>query len=367
MNNIEALKKETKDLVAKYAVRSNWKALYQTLNTLIPYGFLFWLGMVSWNAQDYLLFSAAMFMLVLFIVRVFMVMHDCGHKCMYHTQALNKFVGFITGVIVGIPQHVWSKHHDYHHATNGNWRKYRGPLSTKTVEEYEQMTPGQKREYRITRHIAFAPIGAFLYFIFNPRFNWALGTIKFILHVLFTKLRHPTWAMKGIIEQYQPRQWKDAREYWHMTANNIVLLSVWYFGSLYFGAAAFFATYLISLTLAGSIGLIVFTIQHNFEHSYASDDQGWDFYEAALYGTSFLTFPWFFHWFGLNIAYHHIHHLSSFIPNYNLPKCHKEYAELFKDVPRIRLRDVPKTMSYNLWDTKARRIISIKEYEAMKA
>lgn len=367
MNNIETLKKETKDLVGKYAVRSNWKALYQTLNTLIPYGLLFWLCMDSWQKQDYFVFSGSMFMLILFIVRVFMVMHDCGHKCMYHTQTLNKIFGFITGVIVGMPQYVWSKHHDYHHATNGNWRKYRGPLSTKSVDEYEQLSSGQQRMYRITRHILFAPIGAFMYFIFNPRFNWALGTIKFILHVVFGKLRHLNKPVKTIAAEFQPRYWNDAREYWHMTGNNIVLLSAWYFGSLYFGAGAFFATYLISLTLAGAIGIIVFTIQHNFEHSYASDDQGWDFYQAALYGTSFLTFPWFFHWFGLNIAYHHIHHLSSFIPNYNLPKCHKEYAELFTEVPRIKLRDVPKTMKYVLWDTKARRIISLKEYEEMKS
>lgn len=367
MNNIELLKKETRTLVKKYAVRSNSKSLYQTLNTLIPYGFLFWLCTYCLQQENYWLFAGAMFMLVLFIVRVFMVMHDCGHKCMYRTQTLNRVVGFITGVIVGIPQYVWSKHHDYHHATNGNWRKYRGPLSTVSVDEYEQMTPGQQRTYRMTRHILFAPVGAFMYFIVNPRINWAIGTIQFVRYAVVAKLRAPSRSLKEIVAQFQPRKWKDGREYWHMTGNNVALLSAWYLGSRYFGTEVFFTTYLLSLTLAGSIGLIVFTIQHNFDHAYASDDQGWDFYEAALYGTSFLTFPPIFHWFGLNIAYHHIHHLSSFIPNYNLPKCHKEYAALFEDVPRIRLRDVPRTMKNILWDTQSRQIITVKEYEAMKA
>lgn len=366
MSDADLLKREVKGLVTKYAVRSNLKASWQVINTLGPYFALFYLSVYALQQQHYLLLAGAMSLLILFIVRVFMVMHDCGHACMFHTQALNKIFGFVTGVIVGMPQYVWSKHHDYHHKTNGNWQKYRGPLSTLSVAEYEQLSPGKQKVYRNTRHILFAPIGAFLYFIFSPRFNWLLGTSKFLVYVIATKAKNISKPMSEIVSDFQPRYWKDSKEYWHMTGNNIVLLGIWFACSFYFGSGIFFTVYLLSLSLAGAIGIIVFTIQHNFDHSYAHDDKDWNFFDATLYGTSFLTFPPFFHWFGLNIAYHHVHHLSSYIPNYNLAKCHEEYKSLFTEVKRIRLRDVPSVMKNILWDSEAKRIITVGEYEEMR-
>jgi len=360
----ERVQGEVRELIGKYAVRTNLKALWQVFTTLVPYFALFYLSAYGLLNQQYALFAGALLLLILFIVRVFMVMHDCGHGCLFRTRALNQFFGFVTGVIVAMPQYVWSKHHAYHHATNGNWQKYRGPLAALTVAEYAQLKPAQQRVYRSTRHILFAPVGAFMYFIFNPRVNWLKGTAGLVVHVVKGKLSKMAKPVTEIAADYQPRYWNDRKEYWHMTGNNIVLLSAWWLGCVYFGVGVFFTVYLISLTLAGAIGILVFTIQHNFEHAYAEDDKNWSIYEAAIYGTSFLTFPAFFHWFGLNIAYHHIHHLSSRIPNYNLAKCHREYADLFTAVKRIRLRDVPKTMKNILWDTDEKRIITIAEYDA---
>ena len=116
------------------------------------------------------------------------------------------------------------------------------------------------------------------------------------------------------------------------------------------GPALFFTTYRISLSVAGAGGIILFTLQHNFEHSWAVDEASWDYNRAAIEGTSFLVLPAWLNWFTADIAYHHVHHLSASIPNYQLAACHRTYAHPFEDVTRISLRDVPKALRNNLWD-----------------
>ena len=106
------------------------------------------------------------------------------------------------------------------------------------------------------------------------------------------------------------------------------------------GPALFFALYIVSVSLSGAGGIVLFTVQHNFEHSYASSDEGWDYDTAAIHGTSFLILPRWLNWFTANIAYHHVHHLSAKIPNYCLVKCHEEYQHLFTDVVRVKLSQV---------------------------
>ena len=179
MNLIDQIKAETPTILKKYTDRSNTRAIIQNLNTLVPYFVLFYLAMESLTTSSYWLSAVYMLLLSLFIVRIFMLMHDCGHRSLFRTQLFNTIGGFITGVLVGMPQYVWSQHHNYHHATNGNWEKYRGPLSILSVDEYKDLTPGRQWLYRFTNNILLAPLGAFMYFIFNPRFNWILGSLQF--------------------------------------------------------------------------------------------------------------------------------------------------------------------------------------------
>jgi omega-6 fatty acid desaturase (delta-12 desaturase) len=364
MDARDQLKAESATIIKKYADRSNAKAAIQCLNTLIPYFVLFYLAMDS-LARSTWLSAVYILLLSLFTVRIFMLMHDSGHFSMFRTRGLNSLSGFFTGVLVGMPQYVWSQHHNYHHATNGNWEKYRGPLNVLSVREYEKLSPAKQKMYRYSRNILMIPVGAFMYFIFNPRFNWMFGSLKFCLGVLGKKLKDSRTPLKTIFAGQESRVWKSGKEYWHMTMNNIFLLGSWAAASWYFGAATFFTVYLISLSLAGAAGIIIFTIQHNFEGSYASEDKDWDYHLAALKGTSFLTFPRIINWFGLDIAYHHIHHISARIPNYNLARCHKEYAYLFDDVKRISLGDIANSLKQILWDTKGRRIISVAHYDRM--
>lgn len=130
--------------------------------------------------------------------------------------------------------------------------------------------------------------------------------------------------------------------------------------------ALFFSVYLVSTSLAGAAGIVLFTVQHNFEHSYASSNEDWDRDTAAIDGTSFLTLPGWLNWFTASIGYHHIHHLSSRIPNYRLADCHAEHEHLFAGVRRLNLADIGASLKFLLWDPRSRRIISVAEHEAAK-
>ena len=153
--------------------------------------------------------------ITLFLIRVFALMHECGHGALFASRWLNRAMGFVFGVISGMPQYVWAQHHDYHHRNNGNWDKYRGPLSTVSVEEYAQMSPSKQRMYRLTRHIALAPLGGFVYLIFNPRFNWLKGNLALVAHLL--RGRSPA--------SFQTRTGRTGASTATLTANNIVLLT----------------------------------------------------------------------------------------------------------------------------------------------
>jgi omega-6 fatty acid desaturase (delta-12 desaturase) len=198
--------------------------------------------------------------------------------------------------------------------------------------------------------------------IFNPRITWLRGSINFIAHIIKRKFARPDISIKEHARSFETRYWRSATEYWHMFWNNVVLLSVWVLMCSAFGTLRFFAVYLISGSLAGAAGIVLFTVQHNFKHSYASDTEHWDYDRGAIEGTSFLIFPRWLNWFTANIAYHHVHHLSDKIPNYRLVGCHNEYRQLFSDVPRVKLSQIPSALKYILWDRRARQIISVAEY-----
>lgn len=144
-----------------------------------------------------------------------------------------------------------------------------------------------------------------------------------------------------------------------MLGNNMVLLALWVALAWTLGPVLFFAVYVASLSLAGGAGILLFTVQHNFDASYATGDDGWDYDAAALHGTSFLVLPAWLNWFTVNIAYHHVHHLSARIPNYRLVRCHDENRHLFVDVRRISLRGIPAALKCILWDTATRRIVPV--------
>jgi omega-6 fatty acid desaturase (delta-12 desaturase) len=289
-------------------------------------------------------------------------MHECGHGSLFRTPRLNHAFGFLFGVISGMPQFVWSQHHSFHHAHNGNWERYRGPYATLSVDEYAAMTAARQRRYRHKCSMVAAPLAGFIYLIVNPRLTWIRGSIGLVAHTVRRKLAQRGLSWRAAAAGFRTRYWKSAKEYRHMSWNNVVLLSAWALMSWAIGPALFFSVYLLSLSLAGGLGIILFTVQHNFEHSYASDSKSWDYTSGALSGTSFLVLPRWLNWFTINIGYHHIHHLSASIPNYRLAACHNDQPHLFAEVRRLKLSQVAESLKCILWDERARRIISVAEY-----
>ena len=360
-STMRQIKEQKRTIVRRHAQSDDVKGLTQVLMALASLALLWWVAVLSVGVS-YWLTVAVVLLISLFSLRVFVLMHECGHGSLFRTQRLNRAFGFLLGVVSGMPQYVWSRHHSYHHAHNGNWEKYRGLYTTLSVDEYAAMTDMQQRMYRNKCSIAFAPFAGLIYVIFNPRFTWLKGSIGLVSHIVRKKVAQPNLSIKAHAASFETRYWRSDKEYWHMFWNNVLLLSGWALMCWAVGTVLFFSIYLISASLAGGAGVILFTVQHNFKHSYASDGRHWDYDTGAIEGTSFLILPRCLHWFTANIAYHHVHHLSAKIPNYRLVRCHNEYQYLFSDVTRLKLSQIPQALKYILWDTRAQRIISVAEY-----
>jgi omega-6 fatty acid desaturase (delta-12 desaturase) len=359
--SIELIRQHRRVMISRFGKSDDGKGFTQVLTTLLPLVLLWWAAVLCASALPWVA-AAAVPLITLFTLRVFALMHECGHGSLFRSQWLNRAAGFLLGVVAGMPQYVWSQHHNYHHAHNGNWEKYRGPYATLSVDEYAALTAAQQWLYRLKCSMAVAPLAGFIYLIFNPRLTWMKGTAAWALHTCGRKLKQPGSSLREHVASFRCRHWKSSREYSNMFWNNVVLLGIWALMCWACGSALFFSIYLLSVSIAGGIGIVLFTVQHNFEHAYASSDEHWDYDTGAIEGTSYLALPHWLNWFTVNIGYHHIHHLSANIPNYRLVDCHAEYEHLFADVTRVKLSQVRGALKCILWDRHARRIISVAEY-----
>ena len=348
-------------MIGRYTKSEDTRGLAQVFTTLVPFALLWWAAVQLLSVSLWLALIPLPF-IVLLMVRAFGLMHECGHGSLFRSRWLNRFIGFLLGVVSGMPQYVWAQHHNYHHAHNGNWDKYRGPYSTLSIDEYEALSRAGQRMYRFKCSVVAAPLAGFIYLIYTPRYTWLKGSIGMVIHALRHKLAQPAVSLRAHAATYKTRYWKSAREYRHMLWNNLVLLSAWTAMCFACGPEHFFSIYLPTLSVAGGAGIVLFTVQHNFEHAYASDDEHWDQDTGAIEGTSYLVLPRWLNWVTVDIGYHHIHHLSASIPNYCLAKCHDEYQHLFSGVTRVSLREVLGALKCILWDRRAQRIISVAEY-----
>lgn len=340
-----------------YTGKSDAIATRQVLLTIVPF-VLLWIGYAHCvEVSRYFVIPFAG-LITLFILRSFVMMHDCGHGSLFKSKRANQIAGFLFGVITGMPQFVWSKNHTYHHNTNGDWVKYGGVFNIISTDQYAKLTEKQKRRYWLFRQPLILVPAGFFYVLFNPRFNWLAGSLTMLLKIARPLLSFQISEAVATAQRWETKYWKGKKDYLHMTYNNVVLLSAWFLVSNVIGAGDFFLLYVISTSLAGSVGILLFTIQHNFENSYATDTSRVNHYRAALEGTSMLVLPKFLNWFTADIAYHHIHHLSVAIPNYRLAACHREFESLFANVTRVRCRDLLSTFDYQLWDPGQQRVVA---------
>ncbi|HYP03273.1 MAG TPA: fatty acid desaturase [Cyanobium sp.] len=337
---------------------SNGVATWQIVNTLIPYGLLWW-GAWWCRGQAPWLLLPVMGLMALFLARCFSLMHDCGHGSLFRHRRANRIVGFVLGVVCGIPQLPWSRGHAFHHRHNGDWEKYQGPSALVTTTCYDQLTPPRQRLYRVLRHPLMLFPGGFFYLVIKPRLALLLGLAEFVPHAIAFLQRSPEKAFGAILAGHRSRHWHSPEEFQDLLLNNLAVIALWLGMGFTMGAAPFWLIYGPVMSIAAAIFICIFFVQHNFPGSYAHPTEGWSELAGALEGTSDLDLPGVFNWFSADIGCHSIHHLCAAIPNYRLRACHDRNRPLLGRVTRLRLADIPGCFGYILWDPSSCQLTTI--------
>jgi len=313
-----------KEAVAGYRRPVPVASLWQLANTLIPYLGLW--ALMLWSLQgSYWITLALAVPAAGFLVRVFIIFHDCGHGSFFRSRRANATVEFITGLLTFTPFRQWSHDHAVHHAAAGDLdRRGTGDVWTLTVKEYLEGPLWKRIAYRLSR---------------NPLVLLGLGP----LYIFIIQYRFPS-----------PGAGKRERRGVHLT--NLALLGLLVAVSLTIGIRAYLLVMAPVWILASMAGIWLFYVQHQFENTIWRRGAGWDFVEAGLRGSSYYRLPKLLQWFTGNIGFHHIHHLSPLIPNYRLERCHRENA-VFRDVQPLTLASSMKSLKLHLWDEEGGKLV----------
>ncbi len=310
-----------------YRYADNRKAVFQLLNTVIPYLFL-WYLMIRWiqSGFPFIVIPVLMLLAAGFLVRIFILFHDCVHGSFFKSKRLNKIAGNMLGLLVFTSFDDWRFSHLRHHTSYGNLntRGY-GDIWTLTLKEYKSLPWYQKLLYRFYRNpVVFMILGALYMFLLNNRFPTQNARRKEKMNVIYTN-----------------------------TGIAIVVLIV----SLLIGWRMFLLIQLPVLWFAGMAGIWLFYVQHQFPGGYWSDKDNWQPFRAALEGSSFYKLPGILRWFSGNIGYHHVHHLSHKIPNYHLKKCYDAVPGLQKRKP-LSIMESISCIHLKLWDETRGKMIT---------
>lgn len=356
----DAIKKS--DFVLTPYMRSNdFRATYQILNTVVPY-VLLWFLAVKAALISFWFLPPIVVLMTLFSVRCFSLMHDCGHYSLFSSKKVNRCVGFVLGVINAIPQYPWSRGHAYHHKTNGDWERYRGPSALLSTEEFAKLSLSGQRMYELLRHPLMVFPGGFFYLAIKPRLALIAGTYDFIGHVFTCLKKDSSMSLSGIISSHKSRNWYTTAEFWDLLFNNICVIGSWILLGSFLGFGFFLSIYSIVLTFSAAIFICVFFVQHNFDGSYAHKTEGWDYLQGAIKGSSYLKIPRVLKWFSADIGYHNIHHLSERIPNYYLEACHNKNIHLLSKSKTLQIGDIPDCFKFILWDSASNKLQSIQTF-----
>jgi len=315
-----------REIVARYQAPTISKSAWQLINSIVPYVAL-WV-LMWWSLRySYWLTLALAIPAAGFLMRTFIIFHDCGHGSFFKSHKLNDMWGIITGLLSFTPYYAWRHDHAIHHATAGNLdRRGIGDVKTMTVDEFLAAPWWKKFIYRVFR---FPPImftiGSTGVFLIGHRFSRKGAGKRERDSVLWTNL-----ALAGIIAAM----------------------------SALIGFKNYFLIQLPIMVLATSVGVWLFYVQHNFDGTYWMRGEEWDFFEAALVGSSYYKLPRVLQWFTGSIGFHHIHHLSPRIPNYLLEKCHRENP-VFQIEP-LTFRRSLRSLFYRLWDENRRTMVSFR-------
>jgi omega-6 fatty acid desaturase (delta-12 desaturase) len=256
-----------------------------------------------------------------------MIQHDCGHRSFFRSPRLNDLLGHAIGVLTLTPHGYWRKAHNIHHATSGNLdQRGIGDVYVLTVREYLALPRWKRLAYRIYRHpIAFLGVGPLYLFV-----------IKYRLPIDLLR-RH-----RGMLTS--------------VMVTNVAICGLMTGLVLWLGFTEALMVQAPIIVLSSLAGAWLFYVQHQFEHTYWRRNDDWDFHEAAVRGSSYYDLQQPLRWLTADIGIHHIHHLSSRIPNYRLHECLVDNAEL-REVGRITLCDSFTCLRLALWDEEAGRLV----------
>jgi acyl-lipid omega-6 desaturase (Delta-12 desaturase) len=316
-------KAQIREILSGYAHASSWQSIWQLANTVIPYLGLWFLMVLSLKVS-YLLTLVLAVLAAGFMVRTFIIFHDCGHASFFKSRRANDVVGIITGILAFTPYYHWRHSHAVHHATAGDLdRRGVGDVQTLTVDEYHALPKWRRIVYRIVRNpLIMFTIGSFLVFTVFHRFYIPGSARRERVSVIGTDL-----ALAGLI-------------------TGLIFLMGW---------KAYLMIQIPVMLIAAAAGVWLFYVQHNFEGTYWERHEKWDFQTAGLKGASFYKLPAILQWFTGNIGFHHIHHLNARIPNYKLPQAYRENPIFF--VKPLTLLTSLRSLRLRLWDEQARRMV----------
>ncbi|MDE0564070.1 fatty acid desaturase [Exiguobacterium sp. B2(2022)] len=300
----------------------------QMINTILPF-------LVSWFLA-YQLLSVSIFLTLPFtliaagfVVRMFIIFHDCTHGSFFKNKKANAIVGTITGILTLFPYEKWKREHAIHHASSGNLDKRGvGDIWVMTIEEYIEASKWTRLKYRLYRH---------------PLVMFGLGPLWLIL----------------VTSRFNR---KDARKKERQNTYIINLSLVVLYSALIYviGWQAFIIVQGTTMFIAGVLGIWLFYVQHTFEDSYFEDEQEWDYVKAAIEGSSYYELPKVLQWVTGNIGFHHVHHLSPRVPNYHLEKAHTSTPPLQR-ATTIGLFSSLKSLRYKLYDANNKTFVTFRE------
>ncbi|MGG1551072.1 fatty acid desaturase [Paenibacillus ferrarius] len=314
--------------------KPQWKmSMWQIVNTVGPFLVLWVLAFLSLSVSVWLTLLVDV-LAAGFLVRIFIIFHDCCHKSFFRNKWANEAVGTLMGILTFVPFHQWRHTHAVHHASSGNLdRRGVGDIWTLTAQEYMEASRLRKLTYRLYRNPAIMfLVGPIYIFLIDYRFNRKRAGMK---------ERMNTYLTNAVIAG----------------ACGLLIWGIGWQSFLLIEGPMFL--------LSGMAGIWLFYVQHNYEETYYENEAEWDYVKAAMHGSSFYRLPKVLQWITGNIGYHHIHHLSPRVPNYHLEKAHQA-NEVLRDVQTITLRTSLQSLKFRIWHEEKKRFITFREMKVMK-
>ena len=303
-------------------------SVWQLVNTLPPFFLLWYLAYEAISVS--LILSIALSILAGgFVVRVFIIFHDCCHGSFFKNRKVNHFVGTVSGILTMFPYEKWKREHSIHHATSSNLDKRgTGDVWIMSVEEYKKASKLERLQYRLYR---------------NPFIMFVLGPLY--LFLITNRMNRKDARRKERRNTYLT----------NVSIIGITALLIWAIGW-----SSFLIVQLPIMFVAGSLGIWLFYVQHQFEDSYFEDEADWDYVKAAIDGSSYYKLPRVLQWITGNIGYHHVHHLSPKVPNYNLEQVHESTPPL-QQATTITVGSSLKSIRFRLYDEESKTFVHFKE------